>query len=293
MLGRMQSMGGVMTPDQVTAMRSSLETLFALKGDLLHQYLSFLKSVIVNQDFGLSLSMYPTPVSQLIGQALPWTLGLVLTSTVLAWFIGNFIGLLAGYFPKRVASRVFESVSMFLYPIPYFVLALILLIVFTYLVPIFPITTTIVGDGFQLDHIVSILYNSLLPALSIIIVGIGWWVISMKALSSDIVEEDFVQFAKLKGLSDSRVMGRYVLPNAMLPQITVLALQLGTAFGGALLTEVLFGYPGLGTLIYQAIIQSDYNLTMGAVALSVVAVAFAAFVIDVLYPFLDPRIRVR
>jgi len=170
---------------------------------------------------------------------------------------------------------------------------LVLLILFTYVFPIFPISNSIVGDGLTWEHIQSILYNSLLPALSIVVVGIGWWVLSMKALASDIAEEDFVQFARLKGLGDTRIMTRYVLPNAILPQVTVLALQLGSVFSGALITEVLFSYPGLGTLTFNAIIQSDYNLIMGTISLSVVAVAFAAYVIDLLYPFLDPRIRLR
>jgi peptide/nickel transport system permease protein len=293
MLGRLNTQGAFMDPSAVKAMRSSLADLFGTKGSLVHQYTHFLDRVFVTHDFGPSLADYPTPVSTLIGQALPWTLGLLLTSTILAWVIGNAIGLVAGYRRDRTSSKLLEGVSMFLYPIPYYILALILIILFTVVFQIFPISTAMTGSGWTAGHLWSIVYNSLLPALSIVLVGIGWWVLSTKALASDLTEEDFVQFARLKGLSDRRIMTRYVLPNALLPQITVLALQLGGVLGGALITEVVFNYPGLGRLIYNAILQSDYNLMMGAISLVVVAVALAGFVIDLLYPLLDPRIRLR
>ncbi len=293
MMGRITSQGAFMTPEAMQAIRSSLTDLFGLKGSTWDQYLHFLGRVFFTHDFGPSLANYPTPVSTLIASALPWTLGLLLTSTLLAWVVGNLIGLLAGYRSTKLSSRILEAVSMFLYPIPYYILALILMILLTYVFPVFPISNDMTGSGLTWEHVSSILYNSLLPALSIVIVGIGWWVISMKALASDIAEEDFVQFARLKGLRDRRIMARYVLPNAILPQITVLALQLGSVFSGALITEVLFSYPGIGTLMFNAILQSDYNLMMATIALSVEAVAFAALVVDLLYPFLDPRIRLR
>ncbi len=293
MLGKLQSQGATMTPQQVAAIRNQLDLLFGLQGTILQQYRNFLQRVILTHDFGPSFAEYPTPVSDLIGQALPWTLGLLLTSTVIAWIVGNVIGLIAGYRPSRWSSHVMESVALFLYPIPYFILALILLILFSYVFPIFPLTNTFMGEGFTWEHISSIIYNSLLPACSIVVVGIGWWVISMKALAGDMAEEEFVQFARLKGLKDRTIMRHYVLPNAILPQITVLALQLGGVFGGALITEVLFNYPGIGTLIFNAILQSDYNLIMGAISISIVTVAFAAYLVDLLYPLLDPRIRLR
>jgi peptide/nickel transport system permease protein len=293
MLGRLNTQGAFMDPHAVAAMRASLADLFGTKGSLGAQYLHFLQRVFFTHDFGPSLADYPTSVRSLIGAALPWTLGLLLTSTVLAWLIGNAIGLVAGYRRNRVSSQVLESMAMFLYPIPYYILALVLMILLTVVFQIFPISTSVTGTGWTLRHMWSILFNSLLPALSIVLVGIGWWVLSTKALASDLSEEDYVQFARLKGLSDRRIMTRYVLPNALLPQITVLALQLGAVFGGALITEVIFNYPGLGRLVYTAILQSDYNLMMGAISLAVVAVAFAAFLIDLLYPLLDPRIRLR
>jgi len=127
--------------------------------------------------------------------------------------------------------------------------------------------------------------------LSIVLVTFGWWMLSMRALSSTLMEEDFVAFGRLKGLSHPRLMCRYVLPNALLPQVTFLALQLGLMFNGAIITEIVFAYPGVGSLIYTAILQGDYNLLMGTVSISILAVATATLVVDLLYPLIDPRIR--
>ncbi len=293
MLGRVMSQGAFMEPEQVEALRQSLSASFGLEGTLWQQYLGFLSRVFLTGDFGPSLAMFPTPVNDLIAKAIPWSLFLLLTSTVIAWIIGNTIGLLAGYHSNKTYSRFLEGFAVTVYPIPYYILALILIILFVYVRPIFPLSFSVQGKFPSLQFISSAIFNSILPALSIVIVGFGWWVLSMKALSSSIAEEDFVYFAKLKGVGEGRIMGQYVLRNAILPQITMLALVLGGVFNGALITEILFGYPGLGTLIYTAVLQTDYNLLMGTITLSIVAVATATLVVDLIYPFFDPRIRYR
>ena len=291
MIGKMMANQAFMEPEAIEAMRKTLNESFGLEGSLIEQYFGFMKRVFVTQDFGPSLASYPTPVNELIGRALPWTMGLLMVSTVIAWLIGNFVGLLAGFRKEKAYSKLMEAVSIVIYPIPYYILALVLIMLFCYIYPVFPLSTTFQGEGFTWEHIKSIVYNSFLPALSMVLVGTGWWVISMKTLSSGIAEEDYVHFARLKGLSERKVMVKYVLPNAALPQITMLALQIGSVFSGSLITEVLFGYPGLGTLIYTGILQADYNLIMGTVTISIIAVAAATFVVDLLYPFLDPRVR--
>lgn len=291
MIARMTSMSAFMEPEAIESMRKTLNESFGLEGTLWEQYRGFFKRVIFTQDFGPSLAMYPTPVNQLIAEALPWTLGLLLSSTVIAWLIGNTIGLLAGFRKEKSYSKVLEGVSIFLYPIPYYILALILIMLFSYIFQVFPLSMTIQGEGLTWEHIRSVIYNSLMPALSMILIGTGWWVISMKTLSVGIAEEDYVHFARLKGLKESKIMTKYVLPNAALPQITMLALQIGSVFNGALITEILFGYPGVGTLLYSAILQADYNLMMGTITVSIISVAAATFIIDLLYPFIDPRVR--
>jgi len=293
MLGRIMTRGAYMEPEQVEAMRSTLTQAFGLEGSLGDQYLGFFQRIFVSREFGPSLSMYPTPVNELIGRALPWTLALLLTSTIIAWIVGNIIGLLAGYKSRWLSSRALEVIAIFVYPIPYYITALILIILFVYINPIFPISFNVRGAPFSPQFISSAIFNSILPALSIVIVSFGWWVLSMKALASSISEEDFVYFAKLKGAGEGRIMTAYVLRNAILPQVTVLALQIGTIFNGALITEILFGYPGLGTITYSAVLQADYNLLMGTITISIIAVATSTLLIDLMYPIFDPRIRQR
>ncbi|GHA25130.1 ABC transporter permease [Devosia pacifica] len=293
MLAKVAAQGAYMDASQVDRLRESLADTFGLNGTLLEQYWAFIKRILLTGDFGPSLSMYPTPVMELILNALPWTFGLLLTSTLIAWVLGNFVGLLAGWRPESNAAKAMEGVAIFLYPIPYYILALVLSILFSYVWQIFPLTTTIRGAPWSWDLISSIVWNSILPAASIVIVVFGWWVISVKAQTSQLKDEEFIRYARLKGLSQTRILTRYVLPNAILPQITFLALQIGLMFNGSLITEILFDYPGLGLLIYTAVLQGDFNLLMGTISLSVIAVATATMVIDLIYPLIDPRIRHR
>lgn len=293
MLGRMMSQGAYMQEDQVKALREALSDAFGLNGTLLEQYLGFMRRALISQDFGPSLAMYPTPVKELIGQALPWTFGLLLASVLIAWVVGNALGLIIGTIPNSRVSKTLEAVAIVFYPIPYFILALVLSILFSYVWKVFPLTTTVRGASWSWELIGSVVYHSILPATSIIAVTFGWWMLSMRALSSTLMDEDFVVYARLKGLARSRILLRYVLPNAMLPQVTFLALQLGLMFNGSIIAEIVFSYPGVGSLIYTAILQGDYNLLMGTVSLSIIAVATATLLIDLLYPLLDPRIRHR
>lgn len=291
MLAKVASQAGYMDGAQVDALRASLADTFGLQGSLLEQYGAFLKRIFLTADFGPSLSMYPTPVMELIGRALPWTFGLLFSATVIAWVLGNFVGLLAGWRPESGPARVMEGIAVCLYPIPYYIVALILSVLFSYVWSIFPLTTTIRGAPWSWDLVKSIVWNSILPAASIVITIFGWWIISVKAQTTALKEEEFIRYARLKGLSDTRLLTRYVLPNAILPQITFLALQIGLMFNGALITEIIFDYPGIGLLIYSAVLQGDYNLLMGTISLSIVAVATATMIIDFLYPLIDPRIR--
>lgn len=294
MLAKVAAQGQYMEAAQVEVLRNSLMETFGLRGTLFQQYTGFFKRVLLTGDFGPSFSAFPTPVSRLVGQALPWSLGLLLTSSILGWLLGNAIGLIAGYRKQTLSSKTLEFVAMLIYPIPYYIFALVLIILFTYVWKIFPFSFYIdASKPFGLSLIKDIVYQSALPALSIIAVNLGWWVISMKALSSSVAEEDFVHFARLKGVSEPRIMTHYVARNALLPQVTMLALRLGTVFNGALITEILFGFPGVGTLIYSSAVQADYNLMLGTITFSVIAVATATLIVDLAYPFLDPRIRYR
>lgn len=280
---------GSMDPVQMESIRAALSDSFGLEGSLLSQYGGFLKRAIFTHDFGPSFSNYPASVNEIIMRALPWTIGLLLTTTIITWVLGNLIGLVAAMKKDKMYAKIMESLAIALYPIPYYVFALALIMLFAYIIPAFPLSFVVRGQGWA--YFKSIIYNSILPALSLVLVGFGWWVISMKTIASDIMEEDYTQFARWKGLSERKVMMNYVAPNATLPQITALAMRIGTIFNGAMVTEILFGYPGLGTLIQRAVLQADYNLIMGTISVSILAVALSTFVIDLIYPFIDPRIR--
>ncbi len=291
MLGKIMSQGQYMEEAQVQALRSSLTDAFGLHGSVLEQYGRFMKRVLLTGDFGPSLAMYPTPVSELILGSLPWTFGLLLTAVLIAWVLGNAVGLIVGTRPHWRISRVLEGVAILVYPIPYYVLGLVLSIFLSYIWPVFPLTTSVQGRPWTWEFATSVAYNSFLPAMSIVLVTFGWWLLSMRALSRGISEEEFVRYARIKGLGERRLLGSYVLRNALLPQVTFLALQLGLIFNGSIICEILFAYPGVGSLIYTAVIQTDYNLLMGTVATSIVAVATATLLVDLVYPFIDPRIR--
>jgi peptide/nickel transport system permease protein len=293
-IAQMQNQAGQsMSPQAVAELRESLRKLYGLEGSLVEQYVSYLGRVFLTFDFGPSLASYPRPVSEFIFLALPWTLGLLGTSILLSWFIGNLIGLLAGYFHNTHWATALEVFGVVIYPIPYYILALVLILLFAYVWPVFPLTTTIRPGPLTWDKINAILYNSFLPAMTLVLAGFGWNILGMKALAFSNKEEAYVKFARLKGTPPRAIMTSYVLRNSILPQITALALSIGGVFNGALLTEILFSYPGLGLLMRTAVGSGDFNLLYGTITMSIVAVATAALIIDLLYPLVDPRIRYR
>jgi peptide/nickel transport system permease protein len=293
-IAQMQSQAGqTLTPEAIQRLRASLEELYGLKGDLFTQYIHYLQRVFLHFDFGPSFSAYPQPVSSLVFAALPWTIGLLASTTLVAWLVGNLIGLVGGYFHNKRAATVLEVIGIVLFPIPYYVMALTVILLLAYIWPVFPLSTTFPSGRITFGEVGTILYNSALPALTLVLAGFGWNILSMKSLAFTTKEESYVTFARLKGTPDWTRMTSYVFRNAMLPQITSLVLSIGTIFNGALLTEILFSYPGLGLLMRTAAGSGDYNLLYGTMTMSIIAVATAGLVLDLLYPLFDPRIRYR
>lgn len=291
MIGQIQSRSGQMDPVEMDALRRSLRVQFGLDGSLLEQYGSFLWKGLLHFDFGPSLMSYPEPAGKIISTYLPYTLALSLTSTIVAWIIGNLIGLQAGFRKNKRSSKIMEGIAICIYPIPYFIIALVLQIVFAFMLGWFPLTTTINQSGGFGPFISSLLWASILPAISLLLVGTGWWIISMKSLAGSTAEEDFVMFARLRGLPEKSIGNRYVLRNSIITQITALGMSLGGVFGGSIMTEMIFGYPGVGSLIQKAILSSDYNMILGCITISIVAIATATLIVDLINPFIDPRIR--
>jgi peptide/nickel transport system permease protein len=285
---------GSTSPEAVAQMRQSLRELYGLQGGLGDQYLAFWKRVATG-DFGPSLSAFPTPVTVLIARALPWTAGLLVTATVIAWALGNLLGGLAGYHADSRTLRWIGILAMGFHPIPYYIVAFLLLIVFGYLWPVLPISGGYemnMARGFDLGFIASVLQHALLPVLSLVLVGLGGWFMGMRALVSNIVSEDYVVYAELGGVDRRRILASYVMRNALVPQVTGLAMSLGGIFNGAVITEQVFNYPGIGTLLVSAVHAGDYSLVLGIASVSIVTVSAAVLIIDLLYPLLDPRVKV-
>ncbi|MGO7970891.1 ABC transporter permease [Rhizobium ruizarguesonis] len=285
---------GQSDPNAIELMRQSLRELYGMEGSIWQQYLHFWLRLATG-DLGPSLSAFPTPVSTIIMRSLPWTIGLMTVSTIITFVLGNAIGALAGYYRKDMVLKAVSLVFIALLPIPYYILAFVLLIVFGYLWPVLPI-----NGGYEMNAnldlsfalVFDILKHSILPALSLIMVGAGSWLIGMRALVSNIITEDYVVFAELGGVPKRKILRSYIARNAMVPQFTGLAMSLGAIFNGTVITEIVFGYPGIGNLLIEAVHAGDYSLVLGLSALSIVGVAAAVFIIDILSPLIDPRIKV-
>ncbi len=287
-------MSGSMTdPDAVIAMREALTEMYGLEGSTLQQYFAFWGRLL-RADLGPSLAWFPTPVSALLARAMPWTFGLLIISILISWVVGNILGALASYYEKNIGIQIVDVLSQAVRPIPYYIVALVLLVFFAYYWPIFPFSGAYPpGTRIALtpQFIMTVIYHSVLPAASLILVGLGGWFIGMKALASNIISEDYVVYAENAGLRKNRILSQYIVRNALLPQITGLALQIGLIFSGALIMEVVFGYPGMGTLTFQAVLANDYSLIMGITLLSIVGVATMVLLLDFIYPLFDPRVR--
>lgn len=267
--------------------------MFGLDKDVFSQYMSFLYQ-IVRGEYGYSISQFPTKVSELIAAALPWSIGLLSVTTIISWVVGTLLGAIAGWVRESRASRIVASAALFLSVIPYYILAILLVFLFAYTLRWFPASggySAGVTPGFNLSFILNVLWHAFLPALSIVISSLTWWLLSMRSMVSTIKGEDFIVFAEAKGLPQRDIMWNYAVRNALLPQLTGLALSLSRIFAGALITEVIFGYPGLGTLLVTAIRSVDYFLLQGTIMLSIFAVATANLLVEILYPLVDPRIR--
>ena len=285
---------GNTAPEAIEQMRASLQELYGLKGSWAEQYTTFWKRIL-RGDFGPSMSAFPTPVSALIARALPWTAGLLVTATLITWVLGNLLGGLAGYYQKNRTLKLMGVVAMGLHPVPYYIVALALLVVFGFVWPVLPIgggSAMNLPQGWNWAFVSSVLLHSILPALSLILLGLGSWFLGMRSLVSNIVTEDHVVYAEVAGVDSRRILTSYIMRNALAPQVTGLAMSLGAIFNGAVITEKVFGYPGLGSLLIDAVYAGDYGLVLGVTSVSILGVSVCVLVIDLLYPLLDPRLQV-
>ena len=288
---RLAAVGGSLNAPELI---EEYNQLFGLDKSLGTQYVSFLRE-LARGNLGYSISSFPSHVSDLLRPALPWTIGLLTLTTLISWVLGSLIGAVVGW--RGGKSRFIQALvpaALVLYTIPYYILAIILIFLFAFQWPIFPLSGAYsVGlvPELSLDFALDVLRHAVLPALSILLVSLGWWFLSMRSLITSLKGEDYILQAEAKGLPGRRILWGYAFRNALLPQVTGLAISLGHIVGGALVTEVIFAYPGLGWLIYNSIKNLDFPVIQGGVLLIVFSVALANFVIDMVYPLIDPRIR--
>lgn len=265
---------------------------FGLDTPVWKQYLNYLWNLL-HFDFSYSIINYPARVIDIIGDALPWTMGLLITTTFFSWIIGTLFGAFMGW-PRSPKFLEFVMPPLLsLNAIPFFLLGLILIYLFAFRFPWFPTTGGFYAGtfpGWNLDFAFNVFKHSVLPALSIILVSIGGWALTMRSMIVTTTGEDYVIFADAKGLKNRTIFMRYAVRNALLPQATALALVLGQIIAGTVLVEVIFSYPGIGTTLFNAIRGSDYTLIQGIVFFLILSIALATLILDLLYPFLDPRI---
>lgn len=273
---------------------ASYRARFGLDDPILIQYWNYVVNSL-RLDLGTSISYFPQPVASAILAALPWTISLLAVSTLIAFGLGSLIGALLAWPGSPRAVRRLAPFLMVLSAIPYYLLALIILYLLAIWTKWFPLggAYSALPTGFSLQVALDLVYHAFLPALSIVLAGVGFWALGMRGAMINVLGEDYLTLADAKGLKNNRIFFRYAIRNAMLPQVTALAIALGTAASGSVLVEVAFNYPGIGYLLYNALRSSDYFLIQGVAFFLVLTVAFAVLVLDLVYPLLDPRIRRR
>ena len=263
-------------------------------GSLWHQYVSYLHDVFT-LNFGIAVSQFPAKVSTLLGQTIPWTLTLVGTATVIAFFVGTGLGIVAGWRHGGWLDRALPGL-MFFQAIPYFFLALILIELLAARANIFPIGQGYSGGlipGWNSAFIGSAIYHSILPAFTIVITTLAGWMLQMRNVMITTVGEDYVVAAQAKGLSSRRVVFTYAARNAILPQLQGFGMALGFVVSGAIVMEIVFSYPGIGLLLLAAVTSNDYPLMQAIFLVITFAVLLANLIVDFIIVAVDPRARTR
>jgi peptide/nickel transport system permease protein len=272
----------------------SLYTLFGLNNNdsLLTQYLDYWGQLL-HGDLGVSFTFFPSTTTDVLGQALPWTLGLVGLTTIISFVIGTGLGVLAGWYRGSAIDALLPATT-FLSSIPYFWLGLVAIALFTGIDSFFPSSGGYdpgVVPSWDVGFIGSAIRHSLLPALTIFISSMSGWILGMRNMMVTVTSEDYITVAHAKGLSEKRVMLGYAARNALLPNVSGFALSLGFIVSGTLLVEIVFSYPGIGFLLFQAVGSKDYPLLQGIFLIITLSVLVANFLADIAYLLLDPRTR--
>ncbi|MEN4100942.1 MAG: ABC transporter permease [Anaerolineaceae bacterium] len=282
---------GMISQEGIQSIYEEYAELFGTKKPMHEQLFLYLRNVSQG-NFGASFSQYPRPVADILGSAIIWTIALQFPAIIVGWLIGNTLGALAAYL-KKGFDLVLMPISIFISNLPAFGMAIILLVIFAVELDWLPI-----AGGYGYDQIPnlspkfiwSVFLHYQLPFWSIVLISIGGQAIGMRSMSIYELNADYVKYARFLGIKDRKIIG-YVFRNAMLPQVTGLALSIGTMVGGALVAEIIFSYPGLGSTILTGVMGQDYPLISASTLIITLMVLTATFLIEILYGFIDPRIK--
>ncbi|MEJ6395405.1 ABC transporter permease [Gymnodinialimonas sp. 2305UL16-5] len=291
MLGRMAAGGG--SVENSGAILDQLTESFGLNDPWYVQYWLYVTNTL-SFDFGISTASFPTPVASMIGAALPWTIGLMLISLIITFIIGNLLGaLMVWEHTPRLWKAVIPAAMVFT-SIPPILSGLLLMYLFSSQLGWFPLTGAYglnVEPGWSWGFVTSVLHHGFLPAMSIVVVTFGFWALGMRGLMITVQGEDYTVLAKAKGLRKRYILYKYMIRNAILPQITAFALKIGMLVAGQVLVERIFAYPGMGKLLYDAILDQDFPVIQGVSFVIILMTAVSVFLVDLIYPLIDPRIR--
>lgn len=282
---------GRLEPATINALR---ETFGFVEGPILQQYITYLQSLFQG-NLGTSVTYFPAPVTTAIGLGLGWTLRLAGIATIISFLAGTVLGIYAAWRRGRFADNVILPALSLFGAFPYFFVAMLSLYFLAFKFGWFPINSAydrnIQPDWSNSAFVVSVLQHGILPALTIVLTAMGGWMLGMRNNMIGVLSQDFIVMAQAKGLRDRRVMLVYAARNAILPSLTGFAMSLGFVVGGALLTEIVFSYPGIGFVLLNAVNSRDYPLMQGIFLMITMTVLFANLLVDVIYVFLDPRAR--
>jgi peptide/nickel transport system permease protein len=281
---------GQMRPEQLEQLRSAL----GLSNEPLpNQYITYLSHVL-RGDFGLSFSAFPAPVTTVIGTGLIWTILLGGTALIISFVLGNMLGVIGSWRRGGVVDNTLPPILIFIGAFPPFFLALMMLYFLGFQFGWFPLRHAYSDDlspAFTADFIGSVMQHLLLPALTIVLVTVGGWMLGMRNTMVGVLAEDYVIMAEAKGLTQRQIMFNYAARNALLPSVTAFGMALGFVLSGQILIETIFSYPGLGYLLVKSVSNLDYPLMQGLFLMITFAVLAANFIVDLFYTRLDPRVR--
>ena len=291
-MNQLAAQGGVYE-NQIQELIKIYNAKFGLDKPLWEQYLSYWRDLF-RLDLGFSMAFYPQSALDMIARSAPWTIGLLIVSTLIAFALGTLLGALMAWPRTSKIALALSPLFMTLSAIPYYLLGMLFVYVVAMrwrLLPVGGAYTSGVSLSMSWPMILDIGRHAILPAASIVLAGIGSWGLGMRAMMTTVLGEDYLQMAEAKGLKPQTIFTDYAVRNALLPQVTSLAISLAHVMSGAVLVEVIFGYPGIGNLLFRAIAGNDYFVIQGIALFVILSIGVVLLALDLIYPLIDPRIR--